>query len=114
MAQKTLFQRIEAGEIPADIVYQDEHCFAFRDISPQAPVHILVVPRKPIPTLDDLEPGDAELVGRLFLAAKSIAAIEGLASGYRTVFNCGADASQTVFHIHLHVLGGRKLGWPPG
>ncbi len=75
---------------------------------------MLVVPRKPIPTLNDLEPGDAELVGRLFLAAKKIAEQEGLAGGYRTVFNCGADANQTVFHIHLHLLGGRSMTWPPG
>lgn len=114
MADKTLFQRIESGEIPADIVYQDDFCFAFRDINPQAPTHILVVPRKPIQTLDALEPEDAELVGRMFLAAKSIAATEGLDGGYRTVFNCGEDAGQTVFHIHLHLLGGRSLGWPPG
>lgn len=114
MAQKTLFQRIEAREIPADIVFEDDLCFAFRDISPQAPVHILVVPRKPIPTLDDLESEDERLVGHLFLVASQIAAREGLSGGYRTVFNCGSDASQTVFHIHLHLLGGRKLGWPPG
>ncbi|MBO6574720.1 MAG: histidine triad nucleotide-binding protein [Rhodothermales bacterium] len=114
MAEKTLFQRIECGDIPGDIVYEDDACFAFRDINPQAPVHILVVPRKPIPTLDDLEPEDAETVGRLFLAAKAIAAQEGLAGGYRTVFNCGEQAGQTVFHIHLHLLGGRRLGWPPG
>lgn len=114
MSQKTLFQKIEAGEIPAEIVYEDQTCFAFRDINPQAPVHILVVPRKPIPSLDDLGPDDAALVGNLFLAAQKIAAAEGLASGYRTVFNCGDDAGQTVFHIHLHLLGGRRLGWPPG
>ena len=114
MAEKTLFQKIESGDVDADIVYEDDDCFAFRDINPQAPTHILVVPRKPIPTLNDLEPEDAELVGRLFLAAREIAKDEGLEGGYRTVFNCGEDASQTVFHIHLHVLGGRKLGWPPG
>jgi histidine triad (HIT) family protein len=114
MPERTLFQKIENGDIPAEIVYQDEVCFAFRDIAPQAPTHILVVPRKPIPTLDDLEEGDAKIVGGMFLAAKQIAASEGLDSGWRAVFNCGRDASQTVFHIHLHLLGGRKLGWPPG
>ncbi|MFT4603928.1 MAG: histidine triad (HIT) family protein [Rhodothermales bacterium] len=114
MAERTLFQKIETGDIPADILYQDDVCFAFRDIAPQAPTHVLVVPRKPIPTLNDLEAGDAELVGRLFLAAKKIAAQEGLDGGYRTVFNCGPDANQTVFHIHLHLLGGRSMSWPPG
>ena len=114
MADLTLFQKIEAGTIPADIVYEDDVCFAFRDIAPQAPTHVLVVPRKPIPTLNDLEEEDAEIVGRMLLAAKKVAAAEGLTGGYRTVFNCEADAGQTVFHIHLHVLGGRKLGWPPG
>ena len=114
MADKTLFQKIESGEIPSEKVYEDDWCFAFRDINPQAPTHILVVPRKPIPTLDDLGEKDAELMGRLFLAAQRVAAEEGLSGGYRTVFNCGSDAGQTVFHIHLHLLGGRKLGWPPG
>ncbi|NNE70298.1 MAG: histidine triad nucleotide-binding protein [Rhodothermales bacterium] len=114
MADKTLFQRIESGEIPSDIIYEDEHCFAFRDINPQAPTHVLVVPRKPIATLNDLVDEDAALVGQLFLAAKQIAADEGLDDGYRTVFNCGEKAGQTVFHIHLHLLGGRRLGWPPG
>ena len=114
MAERTLFQKLETGDIPADIIYQDDVCFAFRDIAPQAPTHVLVVPRKPIPTLNDLEAGDAELVGRLFLAAQKIAAQEGLAGGYRTVFNCGADTNQTVFHIHLHLLGGRSMSWPPG
>ena len=114
MADKTLFEKIADREIPADIVYEDDLCLAFRDIDPQAPTHILVVPRKPIPSLDHLEEDDGPLVGHLFLAAKKIAAQEGLASGYRAVFNCGKDAFQTVPHIHLHILGGRRLGWPPG
>ena len=114
MAEKTLFQKIADREIPADIVYEDDLCIAFRDINPQAPTHILVVPRKPIPTLNDLTPEDEGLVGHLFLAAKTIAAQEGLTKGYRTVFNCGEEAGQTVFHIHLHLLGGRPLAWPPG
>jgi len=114
MAAKTLFQRIMDGEIPAEIVYEDEICIAFRDIAPKAPTHILVVPRKPIPRLDVLTPEDAPIIGHLFLAAKQIAANEGLVNGYRTVFNCGEDAGQTVFHLHLHLMGGRSFAWPPG
>lgn len=112
--QKTLFEKIADREIPADLVYEDESCIAFRDINPQAPTHILIVPRKPIPSLDALTDGDAALVGHLFVVAKQLAAKEGLANGYRTVFNCGPDAGQSVDHIHLHLLGGRKLSWPPG
>jgi histidine triad (HIT) family protein len=114
MAEKTLFQKIADREIPAEFVYEDDEIVAFRDIDPKAPVHVLVVPRKPIPTLDDLEPGDAALVGRMFLVAKQVAAAEGLRGGWRAVFNCGREAGQAVFHIHLHVLGGRKMSWPPG
>ncbi len=114
MAQKTLFQRIMDRELPGDIVYEDERCAVLRDIDPQAPTHLLVVPRKPISSLDDLTDEDAPLVGHLFLVAKRVAAGEGLDSGYRTVFNNGPDAQQTVDHIHLHVLGGRRMTWPPG
>ena len=114
MADKTLFQKIADGEIPSDMVYQDELCIAFRDIQPQAPVHILVVPRKPIPSLDDLTEADAFIVGHLFLCARRIAADEGLSQGYRTVFNCGEHGQQTVPHLHLHLIGGRQLRWPPG
>jgi histidine triad (HIT) family protein len=114
MADKTLFQKIADREIPADIVHEDEWCVAFRDIDPKAPTHILVVPRKLIPTLDDLEEDDAAIVGRMFLAARQIAEAEGLSTGWRAVINCGADAHQTVFHLHLHLLGGRNMGWPPG
>jgi histidine triad (HIT) family protein len=114
MAEKTLFQKIEAGEMEADIVYEDEQCFAFRDINPQAPVHILIVPRKLIRDLNDLEASDEPLVGHLFTVAQKLAADEGVGKGYRTVFNCGADAGQSVDHLHLHLLGGRKLDWPPG
>lgn len=111
----TLFSKIAAGEVPADIVYEDEDVVAFRDIGPQAPTHVLVIPRKPIPTLNDLEPEDAELIGKLFLAAKEIAAREGIAdAGYRTLINCNAAAGQTVYHLHLHLLGGRPMQWPPG
>ncbi len=111
----TIFGKIAAGEVPADIVYEDEDLVAFRDVHPQAPTHILVIPRKPIPTLNAVEPGDAQLIGKLFLAAAKIAAQEGIAeSGYRTLINCNAGAGQTVYHLHLHILGGRPLQWPPG
>jgi histidine triad (HIT) family protein len=112
---KTIFDKIITGEIPADIVYDDDQVLAFRDINPQAPVHILIIPKKPIPTINDLTDRDAELVGRLFLAAKQIAADLGVAeSGYRTLMNCNKDGGQDVFHIHLHLLAGRQMTWPPG
>ena len=114
MAEKTLFQKIEAGELDADMIHEDDQCFAFRDINPQAPTHILIVPRKPIPSLDDLKAADEQLVGHLFLVAQQLAAQEGVAGGYRTVFNCGEAAGQSVDHLHLHLLGGRAMKWPPG
>ncbi len=110
----TLFEKIIAREIPAAIVHEDAHCIAFRDVHPQAPVHVLVVPRRPIPSLDAITAEDAPLIGHLFVVATQVAAAEGLADGYRTVFNVGADGGQTVTHLHLHVLGGRRLTWPPG
>jgi histidine triad (HIT) family protein len=110
-----LFCRIVAGEIPATIVYQNDQVVAFKDITPQAPTHVLVVPRRHIASLNDLGPADDALVGTLVRAAAGIAKEAGHADrGYRTVFNTNADAGQTVFHIHLHLLGGRKMGWPPG
>lgn len=110
-----LFCRIIRGEIPSKKVYEDEDAFAFRDIDPQAPTHILILPKRHIATLNDLTPEDAELVGKLFLVAKKLAKDEGVAeAGYRAVFNCNADAGQAVFHLHLHLLGGRPMGWPPG
>lgn len=110
-----LFCRIAAGEIPANILYSDEDMLAFRDINPQAPLHALVIPRKHIATINDLQADDATLVGKLFLVAKQVAKEAGYAEdGYRVVMNCGLDAGQTVFHIHLHVLAGRALSWPPG
>jgi len=110
-----LFCKIIAGDIPADIVYQDDDVIAFRDINPQAPTHVLVIPRKHIATINDLTPGDAPLVGQMYLATKTVAEQEGIAdAGYRSVFNCNRDAGQVVFHIHLHVLGGRQMNWPPG
>ena len=113
MTENCLFCRIARKEIPANIVLENEHVVAFRDIDPKAPTHVLVVPRTHVATLDDVS--DAKLLGELLLAAAAIARTEGIvAGGYRTVVNCGADAGQTVFHVHLHLLGGRKLAWPPG
>ncbi|NCA70956.1 MAG: histidine triad nucleotide-binding protein [Sphingobacteriia bacterium] len=112
---ETIFGKIAAGEIPAGILYEDADVVAFRDLHPQAPTHFLVIPRKPIATLNDAGPEDAELIGKLFLVAAQVAAREGIAAaGYRTVINCNAAAGQTVYHLHLHVLGGRPLQWPPG
>ncbi len=110
-----LFERIVARDIPADIVFENDDILAFRDVNPQAPVHILIIPKRRIPTLNDLEDDDAGLVGRMVLAARELAAAEGLASdGYRLVFNCNEHGGQSVFHIHLHLLGGRSMNWPPG
>lgn len=115
MTPDCLFCRIVTGDIPAKIVREDEHAIAFEDISPQAPTHVLVVPRRHVATLNDLTPADEVLVGHLVALARDIAHERGHAdAGYRTVFNCNADAGQTVFHIHLHLLGGRTLSWPPG
>lgn len=111
---KTLFEKIIDGEIPGDIVHQDEHCVAFRDINPAAPTHILLVPRKPIPMLSDSEPADAEVLGHMMLTAPKIAAAEGCGDAFRLVINNGAKAGQTVFHLHMHIIGGRGLHWPPG
>jgi histidine triad (HIT) family protein len=110
-----LFCRIVAGQIPGAIVYQDDRLVAFKDINPQAPMHVLIVPRRHIASLNDLSKGDDGLVGEMIRCAAALAAEHGHADrGYRTVFNCNADAGQTVFHIHLHVLGGRTFRWPPG
>jgi Diadenosine tetraphosphate (Ap4A) hydrolase and other HIT family hydrolases len=107
----TIFDKVIRREIPADIVYEDEHLIAFRDIAPQAPVHVLFVPKTPIATLNDVQPGQAEVVGRLAIAAADYAKREGFAEdGYRIVMNCNADGGQTVFHIHLHLLAGAPLG----
>jgi len=110
-----LFCRIIAGEIPASIGYQDDDLVVLQDINPQAPTHVLVVPRRHISTLNDLTAADDGLIGAMTRRAAAMAREQGHADrGYRTVFNCNADAGQTVFHIHMHVLGGRKFGWPPG
>jgi histidine triad (HIT) family protein len=112
---ETIFGKIAAGEIAADIVYEDEDVVGFRDIAPQAPTHVLIIPRKPIPTLNDLASEDAGLIAKMIFAATKVAEQEGIAkAGYRVVMNCNAAAGQTVFHLHLHVLGGRPMQWPPG
>jgi len=112
---ETIFNKIIKREIPADIVYEDNDILAFKDVNPQAPVHVLIVPKRAIPTIDDLTPKDAPLVGKLFLAAQQIARDLGVAeAGYRTVMNCNAEGGQVVFHLHLHLLAGRSMGWPPG
>lgn len=111
----TLFAKIVRREIPADIVYEDDDILAFRDVNPQAPVHVLFIPKRPLTTLDAAGPADAELLGRLLLAAAAYAREQGVAEqGYRVVVNCNEDGGQTVFHLHLHLLAGRRMHWPPG
>lgn len=115
MSTECLFCKIAGGEIPTDTVRQDEDWVAFRDINPQAPTHILIIPRVHVATLNEADAGRAELLGKMLLAAKDIAAEEGIAeSGYRTVINTNAGAGQSVFHVHVHLLGGRQMAWPPG
>src|SRR5262245_8930005 len=115
MASDCLFCRIVRGEIPASIVRENEDLVAFRDINPQAPVHLLLIPKRHIANLDDLKPEDAPIVAKLMLAAAELARREGIAAdGYRVVMNCNAGGGQTVFHLHAHLLGGRQLHWPPG
>ena len=113
MTSNTIFGRILIGEIPCDEVYSDELCLAFKDVDPQAPIHFLVIPRKPIKSLDDAMEEDIELLGHLLFVAKTVANQAGLRN-WRTVLNTGEDAGQTVFHLHVHVIGGRPLAWPPG
>ena len=112
--QETIFSRIISREIPAEILYEDELAIAFRDINPQAPVHILVVPKQPLPQLDNAESQDHALMGHLLLTVKRVAEQAGLTNGYRVVINNGSDGGQTVDHLHLHILGGRQMHWPPG
>ena len=110
-----LFCKIREGEIPCDMVYQTDDIMAFRDVNPQAPTHILIVPCKHIATVNDLKEGDKDMVGNMLLAASKIAADEDIAEdGYRLVLNCNSKAGQTVFHIHMHLIGGRVMTWPPG
>ena len=113
MTESCLFCRIVRREIPAKVIHEDEHTLAFRDIDPKAPTHVLVIPKEHVPSLNEVT--DAAQVGRLMLVAAQIAKAEGIAEeGYRMVVNSGANAGQTVFHVHLHLLGGRRLSWPPG
>jgi histidine triad (HIT) family protein len=113
MTDSCLFCRIVSREIPAKVIHEDEHTLAFRDIDPKAPTHVLVIPKAHVPSLN--EATDAAQLGRLMLVAAQLAKAEGISEdGYRTVVNSGANAGQTVFHVHLHLLGGRRLGWPPG
>ena len=110
-----LFCKIVSGEIPCDKLYENDKLIAFRDIDPQAPTHILVIPKKHIRSINELEISDQNLAGEILLAAKEIASIENIeSSGYRTIFNTNSDGGQTVYHIHMHVMGGRQLHWPPG
>ncbi len=110
---ETIFSKIIDREIPADIIYEDDQCLAFKDVNPQAPTHFLVIPKKPIAKLSDAEQGDKELLGHLLLVASQVAGEQGL-EDFRLNVNNGAGASQTVFHLHVHVLGGRPFSWPPG
>lgn len=114
MSDKTLFEKIIAREIPADIVYEDERVIAFRDINPQAPMHILVCPKKALPRVSDAASTDTELLGYVLRRAADIAATEGYGDAFRLVINNGAEVGQTVFHLHVHLLGGRRFTWPPG
>ena len=110
----TIFAKIISKEIPADIVYEDDECLAFRDVNPQAPVHILVIPKKPIARLVEAGDDDQALLGRLLLTANKVALEQGVGDAFRLVVNNGADAGQSVFHLHLHILAGRSFTWPPG
>jgi len=114
MPAKTIFARIIDREIPADIVYEDDDCLAFRDVSPQAPTHVLLIPKRAIASLADLGSADAPLLGHMLLVIRKLAEELGLSNGYRVVANCGPDGGQSVDHLHFHLLGGRPLSWPPG
>jgi histidine triad (HIT) family protein len=111
---ETIFSKIIARTIPARIEYEDDRCLAFHDVAPQAPVHVLVIPKRPIASLADVGDEDAPLLGHLLAVAARLARQLGLSQGYRLVINCGRDGGQTVDHLHVHLLGGRGLGWPPG
>ncbi|XP_060073418.1 adenosine 5'-monophosphoramidase HINT1-like [Ylistrum balloti] len=112
--EDTIFGKILRGEIPCKFIYEDDQCVAFNDVNPQAPVHFLVIPRKAIATIDDATQDDEQLLGHMMLVAKKVAKEQGLTNGYRLVINNGRDGAQSVFHIHIHVMGGRQMSWPPG
>jgi histidine triad (HIT) family protein len=112
--ERTIFKKIIDGDIPADIVYQDEHCLAFHDVSPQAPTHILLIPKKEIENVAGVTFEDKELLGHMMERVSTIAELAGIANGFRIVANCGVDGGQSVDHLHFHILGGRALTWPPG
>ncbi|MEK6270990.1 MAG: histidine triad nucleotide-binding protein [Planctomycetales bacterium] len=114
MPEQNVFQKIIAGEIPADIIHEDQQCLAFHDIAPQAPTHVLIIPRKPIRSVADLEDEDGQLIAHLWMVIRKLADQLGLENGYRVVVNCGKDGGQEVEHLHYHLLGGRALKWPPG
>ncbi len=114
MSEDCIFCKIVAGEIPSKQVFEDDHVVAFQDANPQAPVHLLVIPRRHVASLNEADESDAALLGRLLLTCRRLAAEQGVGSGYRVVNNCGASAGQSVFHLHFHVLGGRDMKWPPG
>lgn len=114
MSEKTLFEKILDRELPAELLHEDDICGAFRDINPQAPTHVLVVPRKPIPAISEMDESDEAIVGHLFYVATKVAAAEGLGDGFRLVINDGVNGQQTVPHLHVHILGGRAMTWPPG
>ena len=111
---KTVFKRIIDGELPANLLFEDDRCLAFQDVNPQAPTHVLVIPRQEIPSLAEATEADRDLLGHLLLVAHQVARQQNLTNGYRVVVNIGEDGGQTVSHLHIHVLGGRRLGWPPG
>ncbi|HEX2477425.1 MAG TPA: histidine triad nucleotide-binding protein [Lacipirellulaceae bacterium] len=114
MAAKTIFQKIIDKEIPAKIVYEDERCLAFHDVAPQAPVHVLVIPKKPISSVAAIEDSDVPLIAHLWIVIRNLAGELNLNGGYRVVVNCGRDGGQSVDHLHFHLLGGRQMTWPPG
>jgi histidine triad (HIT) family protein len=114
MATKTIFQKIIDKEVPAKILYEDDRCLAFHDVAPQAPVHVLVIPKKPIVSVAAIEDGDADLIAHLWLVVRDLAKQLKVDAGYRVVVNCGRDGGQSVDHLHFHLLGGRQLKWPPG
>jgi histidine triad (HIT) family protein len=114
MSQKTVFKKIIDREIPADVVYEDDQCLAFRDTDPKAPTHVLVIPKKEIASVNDIADEDQASMGHLLIVVRNLARDLGLTGGYRVVINCGSDAGQAVDHLHVHLLGGRKMKWPPG